>query len=96
MMQEFKRSKLQICFNVLEAIRNGAQKPTAIMQDVNLSWKMLFEVFTELTSKGLIKSDYQECYKRYSLTKKGFIAATHYGKALGFLDDTKEARTLYA
>ena len=96
MMCESERSRLQIYFSVLNAIRKGAQKPTTIMQDANVSWKTLFEVFTVLTSKGLIKSDYQECYKRYSLTKKGLIAATHYGKALGFIDDAKEAQTIYA
>jgi len=95
-MREFKLSKLQICFNVLESIWKGAQKPTTILRDANLSWDVLFEVFAVLTSQGLIKWDYDEGYKRYSLTKKGLIAVTHYGKALGVLEGPNEARTLYA
>jgi predicted transcriptional regulator len=96
MMHEFRSSKLQICFDVLEIIRKGAQKPTRIMQDANLSWSTLLEVFTMLSSQGLIKWDYKEGYKRYTLTDKGLIAVTHYGKALGVLDAAKETRTLYA
>ena len=96
MMREFKRSKLQICFSVLEVIKKGASKPTRIMQDSNLSWNTLLEVFSVLTSQGLIKWDYQEGYKRYTLTDKGLKALTYFSKALDILDVTEEARTLYA
>jgi len=95
MNREFKRSKLQICFSVLEVINKGASKPTRIMQDANLSWNTLLEVFTELTSQGLIKSDYEQGYKRYALTEKGLRALTYFSKALDILDYS-EAKTLYA
>jgi predicted transcriptional regulator len=93
MLREFERSKRQICFNVLEIISEGAQKPTRIMQDSNLSWTTLLEVFRVLTSQGLIKSDFQESYKRYTLTDKGLKALTHFSKALDILDVTEEARS---
>ena len=96
MTREFKRSKLQICFSVLEVMKKGASKPTRIMQDANLSWNTLLEVFTVLTSQGLIESDYREGYKRYTLTDKGLKAATYFSKALDILDYKEEARPLYA
>ena len=95
MMGEFKRSKLQICFNVLEVIKRGVSKPTRIMYGANLSWNTLTEVFMVLTSQGLIKEVHQEGYKRYILTEKGLDALTHYSKALDILDVSKEARVLY-
>ena len=96
MMGEFKRSKLQICFNVLEVIRKGVSKPTRIMYSANLSWNTLLEVFMVLTSQGLIKEAHEDGYKRYTLTDKGMGALTHYSKALDILDVTKEARVLHA
>ena len=96
MMGEFKRSKLQICFNVLEVIKKGVTKPTRIMYGANLSWNTLREVFMVLMSQGLIKEVHQESYKRYILTDKGLDALTHYSKALDILDVSKEARVLYA
>jgi predicted transcriptional regulator len=96
MMGEFKRSKLQIYFNVLEVIKKGVSKPTRIMYGANLSWNTLLEVFTVLTSQGLIKEAHPEGYKRYTLTDKGLDALTHYSKALDILDMSKEARVLYA
>jgi predicted transcriptional regulator len=66
------------------------------MQDANLSWNTLLEVFTVLTSQGLIESDYREGYKRYTLTDKGLKAVTYFSKALDILDYPEEARPLYA
>ena len=95
MMGELKRSKLQICFNVLEVIKKGVTKPTRIMYSANLSWNTLLEVFMVLTSQGLIKEYHQEGYKRYELTDKGLDALTHYSKALDILDVTREARAVH-
>jgi predicted transcriptional regulator len=96
MMGEFRRSKLQICFKVLDVIRNGVSKPTRIMYRANLSWNTLLEVFAVLTSQELIKEVHQEGYKRYLLTDKGLDALTHYSKAMNILDVSKESRVLYA
>jgi predicted transcriptional regulator len=96
MMGEFRRSKLQICFKVLDVIRNGVSKPTRIMYRANLSWNTLLEVFAVLTSQELVKEVHQEGYKRYMLTDKGMDALTHYSKAMNILDVSKESRVLYA
>lgn len=96
MMGEFRRSKLQICFKVLDVIRSGVSKPTRIMYRANLSWNTLLEVFAALTSQDLIREVHQEGYKRYMLTDKGLDALTHYSKALDILDVIQEPRVLYA
>ncbi|HJX23280.1 MAG TPA: winged helix-turn-helix domain-containing protein [Candidatus Bathyarchaeia archaeon] len=95
MMGELKRSKLQICFNVLEVIKKGVTKPTRIMYGANLSWNTLLEVFMVLTSQGLIREVHEDGYKRYILTEKGMDALTHYSKALDILDVTREARAVH-
>ena len=83
---EVKRSKLQLCFEVLEVINQGTMKPTRIMYSANLSWNTLLEVFMVLKTQGLIREILQNGYKRYVLTEKGVSALTHYSKALDILD----------
>jgi predicted transcriptional regulator len=93
MANEFKRSKLQMCFNVLEVIGRGISKPTRIMYSANLSWNTLLEVFILLTSQDLIKEIKIGDSKRYTLTEKGREALIHYKKALASFEDENNSRT---
>jgi len=93
MINESKRSKLQICFNVLEVISRGIAKPTRIMYSANLSWNTLLEVFILLTSQDLIKEVKIEGSKRYMLTEKGREALIHYKKALASFEDENDFKT---
>jgi predicted transcriptional regulator len=92
---ESKRSKLQICFNVLEVMKKGVTKPTRIMYSANLSWNTLLEVFILLKTQDLIKETYENGYKRYTLTEKGMNALNHYNKAVDILDINAETPVLH-
>ena len=93
MTSEFKRSKLQICFKVLDVIMKGTTKPTRIMYSANVSWNNIMGVLMVLTSQGLIKVTRMGDSRRYTLTEKGLEALTHYKMAM---DSLKQEKTNWA
>lgn len=66
-----KRSKLEICLDVLRAIRAGYSKPTNIMYKSNLSWITLQEILNFLISRGLVSAIENNGRKLYVITAKG-------------------------
>lgn len=70
-----RRSKLEIMLKVLEAVREGVEKPTRIMYAVNMSWNPTQEVLVRLVEDGLIRVTEElggrRSKKRYEITEKG-------------------------
>jgi predicted transcriptional regulator len=70
-----RRSKLEIMLKVLEAVREGVEKPTRIMYAVNMSWNPTQEVLVRLVEEGLIRVTEElggrRSKKRYEITEKG-------------------------
>jgi predicted transcriptional regulator len=70
-----RRSKLEIMLKVLEAVREGVEKPTRIMYAVNMSWNPTQEVLARLVEDGLIRVTEElggrRSKKRYEITEKG-------------------------
>jgi len=77
-----RRSRLEIYFDVLEAVERGVHKPTRIMYSTNLSWKTLHEVISVLTSKDFISEEEVKNSKRYRVTEKGRNALLYRRKSL--------------
>ena len=76
------RSRLDICFEVLEAINNGIYNHTKIIYEVNVSWNVGSSVFDALIRSGCIREEKEKNYVRYYLTMKGRNALSYYMKAL--------------
>lgn len=72
-----RRSRLEICLDILRIIKDGESRPTRIMYGANLSWKPLQSLLTSMTSQGLIKEiemsrgKDKRTKKIYELTEKG-------------------------
>ena len=77
-----RRSKLEVCLDILGVIAKGESKPTRIMSATNMSWKQLHVEFEKLIDRELIEvSDVKsEPHQRrsdkrskvqYTLTPKG-------------------------
>ena len=79
-----KRSKLEISFDVLNAINTGETKPTRIMYKANLSWSSLQKVMKNLHVQGFIDMKNLKNSKRYNITAKGQGALRY------FLNATKD------
>ena len=75
MMQQTRRTRLEIMLNVLSAVKEGVNKPTRIMYAANMSWnptkkileKLLDEGFLEVTEEPLGRRS----KNRYEITEKG-------------------------
>ena len=77
-----RRSRLDIYFVVLEAIGNGIDVPTRIIDETNLSWEVGCDVFDDLIRSGFIREENVKNVVRFYLTKKGRNVLSYYWKAL--------------
>jgi len=66
-----RRSKLDVKIDILQAISEGASRPTHIMYQSNLSWSPLRNFIKNLEEQGLVSSSDVESRKNYTLTQKG-------------------------
>lgn len=80
-----KRSRLEVCFDVLEVIDQGTTKPTRIMYKTNLCWTALNDVLNMLKSRKFISEEKKKKTKRYSITGKGRNALSYYKKSISTL-----------
>jgi len=82
-----RRSTLEINLDVLDAIKNGTEKPTRIMYKSNLSWKILNNTLSNLISQNLIEkfdmSDSRDkrTNKVYKITQKGEALTRYFHNA---------------
>jgi len=87
-----RRSRLEVCLDVLWTIRNGTRKPTRIMYGANLSWKPLQRVLGSLVSQGLVAEVVPHDLKDnrtsicYELTPKGENVIHYFNKARDLLE----------
>lgn len=66
-----KRSRLEICVDILQTVSRGCHKPTRIMYKSNLSWIPLCEVLDFLTSQGALEVKKIGKKREYYITSKG-------------------------
>ena len=82
-----RRSKLELTLDVLEAIMAGTEKPTRIMYESNLSWKILNEILSSLTRQELLdeidvtSSTDRRTSRLYRITGKGESVVRYYRNA---------------
>jgi predicted transcriptional regulator len=84
-----RRSRLDIILNILNAVKEGVDKPTRIMYATNLSWKPTQNILENLTRQGLLRDVGGEEGKRtkvrYQLTEKGMDVIRYFDKARDLL-----------
>jgi predicted transcriptional regulator len=70
---------------ILDAVRNGVEKPTRIMYAANLSWKPTQRILSNLTEQGLVAevSDTESVKSRrkYKITEKGIAVLDYFDEA---------------
>lgn len=86
MIMSNKRSRFEICVDILEAIYQGNSKPTKIMYNVRIGWKPLCSMLGSLESQELIENIPVSINDRrtkvmYRITKKGRNVLEYYNKA---------------
>ena len=84
-----RRSRLEIYFEILEAILRGTEKPTRIMYKTNLSWITLQEIFEILMDGSFIEERMVKNAKRYYITEKGRSALAYHKRSLEGLIETR-------
>ena len=66
-----RRSKMEVKIDILQAIAEGAGRPTHIMYRSNLSWAVMRNFIRALEEQGLVTASDVEGRKNYVLTAKG-------------------------
>ncbi len=77
-----RRSRLDIYFDVFEAIGKGIHTPTRITYYANVSWIVGCNVFDDLIKSDFIREEKEMISVRYYLTEKGRNALSYYIEAL--------------
>ena len=82
-----RRSRLEICLEILRVVKKGVKKPTRIMYAVNVSWNPVIQILELLVSQGFIsdievKGD-KRTTRHYMITQSGL-------KVLNYLDREKD------
>ena len=75
-----KRSRLEICIDILRVLKKGERKPTRIMYKTNLSWKPLQEILESMISQGLIIKKENKNKRLYEITEKGLNVLRYFDK----------------
>jgi predicted transcriptional regulator len=87
-----RRSSLELHLDVLEAIKNGKEKPTRIMYEANLSWMSLKDILSSLVSQDLVEeidvseSRDKRTNKVYRVTEKGNHLIRYFHRAERLLE----------
>jgi predicted transcriptional regulator len=77
-LQNLRRSKLDVCFDVMNAIWEGQEvKPTHLMQTANLSWRVLKDILGYLNEKGLIMINQVSSRRTVAMTDLGTTCLEH-------------------
>lgn len=87
-----RRSRLEICLEVLRVVKSGVKKPTRIMYAIRVSWNPVIQILERLVSQELIRKIEAKDNKRsiyyYEITQNGL-------KVLDYFDREKDLlRTL--
>ncbi len=84
-----KRSRLDICFDILKVVERGVAKQTKIIYKTYISWEIFNEALLILVTKGFIREELLKNSKRYCITDKGYNAIFHRRKSLeGLVEKT--------
>jgi predicted transcriptional regulator len=62
---------MEVKIDILQAIKEGAGRPTHIMYRSNISWSVLQGFIKTLEIQGLVRTETSERKKRFLLTEKG-------------------------
>lgn len=87
-----RRSRLELYLDVLEAVKDGKDKPTRIMYRANLSWTSLKDILSSLISRDLVEeidmteSRDKRTKKVYRVTEKGNHLIRYFHRAEQLLE----------
>jgi predicted transcriptional regulator len=73
-----RRSRLEMACDVLQALSDGAKRPTKVMQAANLTWRALLIYLDVLIRNDFIAREVRGRSVVYSLTERGEEALRHY------------------
>lgn len=73
-----RRSRLEIVCDILLAVKDGAEKPTRIMQRANLTWRYLLMYLEVLIRNRLVVQVTEDDRAFYRLSEKGAVLLDQY------------------
>ncbi|MGI0085376.1 MAG: winged helix-turn-helix domain-containing protein [Nitrososphaerales archaeon] len=77
---------MEVKIDIMQAIADGAGRPTHIMYRSNLSWSVMQHFIHSMEVQGLVVTKDSEMRKSYALTEKGLRVLQTYASVKKQLD----------
>ncbi len=84
-----RRSKLEITCEILQAVSDGIEKPTQIMNKVNINWNLLLATLEALVRQQMLVRRQEAEHTVYYLTEKGRGVLDMYRKLKDHIDSVQ-------
>ncbi|MDA4127177.1 MAG: hypothetical protein OK452_08270 [Thaumarchaeota archaeon] len=91
--QSSRRSRLDLCYELMNAIwETKEDRPTHLMQRVNLSWNVLTQMLAYLAARGLVKINFIGSRRMITLTELGVscLQGLHEARSVLLRESEKE------
>ena len=85
MPQLVRRSKLEVCLDILEALARSPKGLTRLSLEVNVNYVSLKRYIDLLLSQGLIREMADERGRKYCITDRGLTALNYFLKLKNML-----------
>ena len=76
----YRRSRVELYVDILQAIANGRQSPARVVYAANLSYDRVVKCLEFLEDQGLIQQNADTMKKRFRITSKGMDVVRYFGE----------------
>lgn len=80
MASAYRRSRVELYVDVLQAITNGRESPARIVYAANLSYDRVVKCLDFLEEQGLIQRSSDTTKRRYKIASKGMDVVRYFGE----------------
>ncbi len=76
----YRRSRVELYVDILQAIANGRESPAKVVYAANLSYDRVVKCLEFLEEQGLIKQNAETVKRRFKITPKGMDVVRYFGE----------------
>ncbi len=76
----YRRSRVELYVDILQAIANGRESPAKVVYAANLSYDRVVKCLEFLEEQGLVQQNSETMKRRFKITSKGMDVVRYFGE----------------